>query len=373
MEKMNRKIVLLEPFLTGSHQQWATQMQRFSRHDIEILSLPGRHWKWRMHGAAVTLANAFQRLSHRPDLIIATDMLDLSTFLGLTKQQTSTIPVAIYFHENQLTYPWSPTDPDTTLRRNNQYSFINYTSALAADAVLFNSAFHKASFLSALEAFLRRFPDFKNLETIDLIRQKSEVLPLGLNLTELQQTNPSRSEHPGTVLWNHRWEYDKNPDAFFEALQQLQDEQIDFRLIVVGKSYNKQPKIFEQIPQLFERELLHFGYAKSRAEYRRLLWQADILPVTSKQDFFGISVVEAIFCNCFPILPKRLAYEEHIPEPHQSKHFYDQDGDFYPFLKRSLERIDTIRNQTYQTYVEHYDWSSMIEHYDQLWETIINS
>mgnify|MGYP000456988033 CR=1 FL=1 len=37
--------------------------------------------------------------------------------------------------ENQITYPWSPQDEDVKYQRNNQYGFINYTSALAADQV----------------------------------------------------------------------------------------------------------------------------------------------------------------------------------------------------------------------------------------------
>ncbi|MGI9541618.1 MAG: tRNA-queuosine alpha-mannosyltransferase domain-containing protein, partial [Cyclobacteriaceae bacterium] len=131
------KIVLLEAFFSGSHRQWAEGLQRFSKHEIEILSLPGRHWKWRMHGGAITLAKRFQQLQTKPDLIIATDMLDLGQFLSLTRKETAQIPVAIYFHENQLSYPWSPTDEDVELKRDRHYGWLNYTSALAADTLFF--------------------------------------------------------------------------------------------------------------------------------------------------------------------------------------------------------------------------------------------
>jgi len=46
------KILLVEPFFVGSHASWAKGYQQFSQHDVEILSLPGRHWKWRMYGGA---------------------------------------------------------------------------------------------------------------------------------------------------------------------------------------------------------------------------------------------------------------------------------------------------------------------------------
>ncbi len=49
-------IYLLEPYLMGSHRSWAEGYARWSRHRVEVLGMPGYFWKWRMHGAAVTLA-----------------------------------------------------------------------------------------------------------------------------------------------------------------------------------------------------------------------------------------------------------------------------------------------------------------------------
>ena len=65
-----------------------------------------------MHGGAVTLARMFMESELQPDLILTTDMLDLTIFLSLTRSRTANIPTAIYFHENQLSYPWSTTDRD---------------------------------------------------------------------------------------------------------------------------------------------------------------------------------------------------------------------------------------------------------------------
>ena len=136
------KILLIEPYFTGSHAAWAKGYAQHSQHHIDILSLPGRFWKWRMHGGAVTLARKFLQSDLAPDLILTTDMLDMTTFLALTRHRTANIPTATYFHENQLTYPWSPTDRDIAQKRDKHYGFINYVSALTADAVLFNSQYH---------------------------------------------------------------------------------------------------------------------------------------------------------------------------------------------------------------------------------------
>jgi len=135
-------ILLLEPYFTGSHASWAKEYVNYSQHKVEILSMGGEFWKWRMHGGGVTLARKFLSLSYQPDLLLATDMLDLTTFLALTRKASISIKTAIYFHENQLTYPWSPKDRDVIKQRDMHYGYINYASALAADVVFFNSQYH---------------------------------------------------------------------------------------------------------------------------------------------------------------------------------------------------------------------------------------
>ncbi|MGD8515950.1 MAG: DUF3524 domain-containing protein, partial [Anaerolineae bacterium] len=69
------KVLLIEPYYTGSHQAWADGYQAHGRHQIELLTLPGRFWKWRMQGGALTLARQALELDSQPDLILASDML----------------------------------------------------------------------------------------------------------------------------------------------------------------------------------------------------------------------------------------------------------------------------------------------------------
>ncbi len=179
------EILLIEPFFTGSHAQWANGYARHSEHNVRTLSLSGAHWKWRMHGGAVTLARKFLEVHHRPDLLLATDMLDMTTFLALTRARTAEIPTAIYFHENQINYPWSPKDRDLHRERDKHYGFINFASALACDRVFFNSQYHMESFLSELPEFLHQFPDHQEMGQIDQLREKCSVLPLGFEFSKL--------------------------------------------------------------------------------------------------------------------------------------------------------------------------------------------
>ena len=81
------RVLLLETYYTGSHKQWIDGYKKFSKHEIEILWMTGQFWKWRMHGGAVTLANSFNKMKWNPDIIFCSDMLDLTTFLSLTRHK----------------------------------------------------------------------------------------------------------------------------------------------------------------------------------------------------------------------------------------------------------------------------------------------
>jgi len=365
------RILLVAPYFTGSHAAWARDYAQYSQHQIDILSLPGRFWKWRMHGGAVTLARKFLASALTPDLILVTDMLDLTTFLALTRRRTANIPTVIYFHENQLTYPWSPTDRDIAQKRDKHYVFINYPSALAADMVLFNSPYHQESFLAALAQLLNYFPDYKELDTAKQIREKSQVLALGLDLRHFDKFRPGQPHEKPLLLWGHRWEYDKGPEEFFKALTVLSDRGLDFELVVLGKNFSRQPDVFLAAKKTLADQIVQFGYAESFEDYARWLWQSDILPVTSNQDFFGASVIEAIYCNCFPLLPKRLAYPYLIPSAYHAQCFYDEFDDLVARLSEAIINIVQTRQFSLRPVVAQYDWQEQSKLYDAFFRDLV--
>ena len=405
------KILIVEPYLAGSHAAWAREYAAASSHDVEILSLPGRHWKWRMHGGAVTLARMFLERGCRPDLVLATDMLDLTTFLALARRASAaapgaaaaaavpesttddaapeavaasapeatatTAPASIYFHENQLSYPWSSQDDDPALGRDAHYGFINYASALAAEVVLFNSRYHLESFLGALPEFLAAFPDFHEPASIDAIAAKSSVLPLGLDLADLDRHRAAGRaagdpQAAPLVLWNHRWEYDKNPDEFFRALFVLADEGLPFEVAVLGEAFERRPPVFDRASERLGERIVQFGYVKNPDEYARWLWRADILPVTSDHDFFGASAVQAIYCGCRPLLPRRLAFPEHIPPELHGACLYDGFEDLVGRLRALLSAPLEPAPPELRQHVGRYDWSALADVYDRICSALVD-
>lgn len=117
-------------------------------------------------------------------------------------------------------------------------------------------------------------------------------------------------------------------------------------------------RFLKNLPRLGKR-VVQYVYAKDFDDYAAWLWQADILPVTSKQDFFGGSVVEAMFCDTMPLLPKRLAYPEHISEVHHEKFFYDDFDDMTFRLEMAIKSVDVLRSEDVSRFAKCYDWEAI--------------
>jgi glycosyltransferase involved in cell wall biosynthesis len=170
------------------------------------------------------------------------------------------------------------------------------------------------SFLDAAAALLARMPDAVPRNAIDLVRAKSRVMPVPLVLPD----RPARTStnDPPIVLWNHRWEHDKDPGSFFDALDELDRRGVAFRLIVCGQRYRQAPDAFEAARTRFAARIEHFGGA-DRAAYEALLARADIVVSTARHEFFGIAALEATHFGAYPLVPDDLAYPEIFPEAHR--------------------------------------------------------
>jgi len=362
-------ICLLEPYDAGSHGAWIKGYVAHSVHRLVALTMDGRFWKWRMHGGAITLARRYRSLGIRPDLLLATDMLDLTTFLALTRDVTHATPVALYMHENQLTYPPRPGE-----RRDLHYGFINYASMLSADRVFFNSRYHLESWFDELPRLLRHFPDYRDMATIDRLRERSEVLPLGLSLRTLDVPRADANRKgPLLIVWNHRWEYDKDPGVLFAALYALRERGVPFRVAILGERFVSVPPEFEDAQRGLADHIVQFGYVEHFDDYARWLWRADIVVSTAIQESFGASVVEAMYCDCLPLLPDRLAYPQFIPADRRDLCLYRTEQELVDRLAWMAGHLETVRAITLRDEASRYDWSHMAPRYDSRLQRLAES
>jgi glycosyltransferase involved in cell wall biosynthesis len=365
------RILWLDAFHGGSHRAVSTGFAHHTRHDVSLLTLPiDGGWRWRMRGGAVTLARALRASTPAQpfDLIVATDMLDLAAFLALTREQTASTPVALYMHENQLTYPV----PEGR-KRDLAFAWINYTSALSADALLFNSAFHRDSFVQALPDLTGRFHDHQELDLVGTIAARSAVLYPGLELRRFDAAAaPTSQGAPGTpiILWNSRWEYDKAPGAFFDALRELERRGVDFRVIVAGEHIDPNEPSFAAARDWLAPRTVWWGYAPDAASYAALLRQADIVVSTAIQEFFGIAVLEAMYCGCVPALPRRLAYPELLPPALRERCLYDHPADLADHLERAIGRLHTFDPHELRAVATRFDWAHAGPAFDAMFERV---
>jgi glycosyltransferase involved in cell wall biosynthesis len=274
-------------------------------------------------------------------------------------------PMAVYFHENQLGYP-TPEGKGADLH----LGLINVASALAADRLVFNSRFHRDDFLRRLPAFLRQVPSPAPGGAAERIRRRSRVLHPGVELP----AEPKRRSagDPPVILWNHRWEFDKNPGHFFRVCYQLQERDVPFRLILLGENSQFVPKPFLNARERLGSRILHYGFARTRRDYLRWLSRGDIVVSTATQENFGIAVVEAIAAGCYPLLPRRLAYPEVLPARLHAGHLYDGLPDLLGRLESLLtgpEQLPPGRTARRRA-MERYDWLRMAPRYDRFFSSL---
>ena len=352
-----KRIWILDPFHAGSHAQWAKGLDESLNQEgfaCTLHTMPGRHWKWRMHGAAAWFAHSLF-LNDAPEVIVTTDMCDVAQLKGLMPPSWSNVKVVTYFHENQLTFPWSPEDIDPKTGRDLSYGYINLSTCLASDAIWFNSSHHKEAFLSAAENHLSRMPKPTLGHWRACVEPKASVLPLGLHLPPMSgdETNGKTSDEP-TILWNQRWAWDKGTDRFGRFVRQLMEEELKANFIIMGQSFQRVPDGWLELKDLMGSRCLHWGYAESKEAYWHLLRQADLTLVDPRQEYFGLAVVEAMSAGVVPWVPNQHAYPETMPPQHE---FLGHDDWLDAFKEQRWNRWP-VSVADYKAHARRYDWSS---------------
>jgi len=371
---MSLRFLLLEPYFSGSHKAFAEGLKAHSRHDIELVTLPGVNWKWRMRGSALYYSDVLRDgysidgsphidgFSHIDGLLVS-NMVDLARLKGLVPHCP---PALVYMHESQLTYP--PPKGGTV---NVDLVMQEISTVLAADRVVFNSRHHRNLFINSLSPFFSRFPDHHPRGLEETIAEKSMVIHPGCDLPAVLPAMGDKQTDPPLVIWNHRWSYDKNFPAMLHVLESVAAHGVPFQLALLGESVGgKAEAPFQEARKTLKERIVHFGYCETADAYRAWLRRGTMVVSSAVQENFGISVVEAMAHGCLPLLPKRLAYPEILPEAFHGAHLYTSRDDcitkFCELLGRCADQGTTA--VALARHMRAHDWGNLIKAYDHTLE-----
>jgi len=351
------RIIILEPYFGGSHRAFLEGLRRHLPFACEFLTLPARGWKWRMRLAAPHLATELRNLPAPlpgvPCCLLCSSFVDVATLKGMLPAQWHGLPIRTYFHENQFAYPVQAED-----QRDLHFGITNLTTALASDRTAFNSSHNLETFLAGCRGMVKKAPDMALPDFEATIRAQAVVLPPPLDFTDIDAAPALPSNPTPVILWNHRWEHDKNPDLFFNALLELDQRDVPFHLVVIGQSFRQQPPVFATARERLAHRLLHFGTVTTRQEYVRWLKNADLVVSTAGHEFFGLAVLEAVRAGCRPLLPNRLAYPELFPPE-----FLYEEEDFTKELERVLRGRPRLAPARARELTEPFSWPALAGRY----------
>jgi len=329
------RILLLSAYDAHSHRRWRQGLvAAFPEWQWTVLTLPPRFFSWRVRGNSLSWAFAEREtLEQSYDVLIATSMTDLSALKGLVPALAN-VPALVYCHENQFAYPD---------RRDGQTIEPKVTSLyalLAADRVVFNSAWNRESFLDGARALLQLMPDAVPDGVVESVAGKSCILPVPLEAHWFDKAGETaNTDGPFTIVWNHRWEHDKAPERLFGALLALHTAGLDFRVHVVGQQFREQPPVFAEMYPLLKDHIGEWGMVDADADYQRLLRQSHVVLTTALHEFQGLAVLEAVASGCLPLAPDRLAYPEFIPDSCRYPSYPDDPGRESAVIAEHLQRL----------------------------------
>ena len=363
------RIFIASSYHGGSHRAWAEGYAAHSRNQVYLVTMPGSFWQWRLTGGFVDLAAGIEETTARhgrPDVLLTTSLVDVAGLRGMVSRRLGSIPTGLYMHENHITYP-----AISRSRTERNYGLINWTSLIAADSVAFNSDFHRTSLLTALPGFLNEFPDQRQHSRLDVVEEKSTVLPVGCNISDIPL---GPKDDPPIVLWNHRWDPDKAPASFLRIARRLAAIGVEFRIALAGERFAKQrPEHDDSIAGLDG--LVVVDDHLDRDHYLKVLGRSTIVVSTALQEFFGLSVIEAMAAGAFPILPAGLVYPERVPQSLADQMLYGAEDEAVGMLANALRSLVQTREtgRAMRALVEQFDWSLVAPRYDEWMESIDRS
>jgi glycosyltransferase involved in cell wall biosynthesis len=292
--------------------------KHLSNYQWTILTLEPRFYAWRIRGNSLSWAyEKKEQLNEDYDLLIACSLTDLSALRGFVPKIAS-LPTIVYCHENQFFYP---ENKESSGKRGNpiEQQIIQIYNFECANKLVFNSEFNRQSCLEGIKKLLKKLPDHVPKKLLENIEKKTRILPVPLDKAPLiiEETKTlGKDKEVFSIVWNHRWEYDKGLSQLEKIVDMLIEKKLPCKIHLLGQQFRTIPDTLKSIVEKLKENKLagNIGFIESRREYFNVLKSSHIILSTSLHEFQGLAVMEAAQAACVPVLPKRLSYCEFFPE-----------------------------------------------------------
>ncbi|XP_023930864.1 glycosyltransferase-like domain-containing protein 1 [Lingula anatina] len=121
-------------------------------------------------------------------------------------------------------------------------------------------------------------------------------------------------------------------------------------------------EIFTTAKGKLKEEIVNWGYQPCKEDYYKVLCSADVAVSTAIHEFFGVAMLEAVHCGCYPLVPSRLVYPEIFPKTY----LYNTPAQLAKKLRNFCKFPHLVRLHTLEVNPVDYSWDRLKGGYREL-------
>ncbi|XP_053925451.1 glycosyltransferase-like domain-containing protein 1 isoform X9 [Cuculus canorus] len=334
-------VLLIEAFYGGSHKQLMDLLQEELQDDCVLCTLPAKKWHWKARTAALYFMQTVPTSTN---------------YRFMPQHKLARLEKIIGVKRNGDAYPLEDLpgqEKSRTLGGLMRNSKAHRESGLCEAQPGLHTT-QREDLPSPLRALARLNKSDASESTNPCQEEEEDKQHLTFNISNIL-SGEDYQQRPLHIAWPHRWEHDKDPETFFKVLLKLKEKDLPFHVSVLGEAFTEIPDIFSEAKKALGSSVLHWGYLPSKDDYFQALCMADVVISTAKHEFFGVAMIEAVYCGCYPLCPKALVYPEIFP----AEYLYSTPEQLFKRLQNFCKRPDIVRKHLYKGETAGFSWAAL--------------